>query len=134
MKAIIKAKTITAALVIILVMGFTQPASSLDKSATPVELQFLGKYSSGPLFRLKLNNSETGEYLIRVKDGDGNLLYSEKLKGNNLTRNYGIDVNEEELYSFKAQFEVTNVKTKETSVYKVSNNNRVVTDIIVAKL
>jgi hypothetical protein len=133
MKAIIKAKTITAALVIILVMGLTQPASSLDKSETSVELQFMGKYSNGPLFRLKLNNPETGEFLIRVKDGDGNLLYSEKLKGNNLSRNYRIDISEEELYTFKAQFEVTNVKTKETSVYKVSNKNRVITDIIVAK-
>ena len=134
MKAIIKAKAITAIMVIILVMGFTQPASSIDKSVNPVELQFLGKYSNGPLFRLKLNNPETGEFLIRVKDGDGNLLYSEKLKGDNLTRNYNIDVKEDELYSFKAQFEVTNIKTKETSVYKVSNNNRVVSDIVVAKL
>lgn len=134
MKAIIKAKAITAILVITLVMGFAQPASSLDQNAAPVELQFLGKYSNGPLFRLKVNNPEPGEFLIRVKDGDGNLLYSEKLKGNNLTRNYNIDVKEDDLYSFRAQFEVTNVKTKETSVYKVSNNNRVVSDIIVAKL
>ena len=134
MKAIINAKSITAALIIILIMGFTGPAVSQDKSATPVELQYMGKYSSGPLFHLKLNNSDTGEFVIRVKDGDGNLLFSETLKGNNLTRNYGIDVSEDDLYSFKAQFEVTNVKTKETSVYKVSNNNRVISDIIVAKL
>jgi hypothetical protein len=134
MKAIINAKSLIATLIIILIMSFTQAASSLDKSAPSVELEFLGKYTTGPLFRLKFNNSETGEFIIKVKDGEGNLFFSEKLKGNNLIRNYRINVSEEELYSFKAQFEVTNVKTKETSVYKVSNNDRVVTDIIIAKL
>ena len=133
MKAIIKTKSIAAALIIIS-MGFTGPVISAAKSGTPVEFQFLGNLSDGPLFQLKVNESVPGKFLVTLKEADGNILYSEKVTGKNVVRKYKINVNPEDLLSFRMVVEITNIATRETLVYNVSNKNRIVNDIIVAKL
>jgi len=136
MKTVIKkTRMITMGLISIFIMGFTQVALSNDAHQNPVELKAISNLNKQPVFELKVNNTEVGEFLIRVKDGNGDLLYSETLKGKNLFRKYQFDINEEELYdAFHVRFEITSVKTHETFIYNVTRNNRVVEDITVAKL
>ena len=134
-KAINNTRKIAAGLITIFLIGFTQAAMPADKKENPAELRFIGKYNNGPLFLLKLNNTEAGEFVVCIKDGDGNQLYSERLNGKNITRKYKVAIDSKELYeSFNVRFEVTNTKTKETFVYNVTNSIHVVDDIMVAKL
>jgi hypothetical protein len=63
-------------------------------------------------------------------------LYSEKIKGANLSRKYQLDIDPSELNSvgFVVRVEVTSAKTHKTEVYKMSSHTSVTTDIVVAKL
>ncbi len=133
-KAISKTRTITAGLIILSIMGFTQPAFSTEKNDNPVELKFMGKKNHGPVFQLNMNNTEAEEFLIKVRDGEGNLLYSEKLKGKNISRRYQVAIDPEFYEEFNVRFEITSVKTHETLIYNVANSRRAVDNIIVDKL
>ena len=132
--AINKRKLIAMVLMSIFTTGFSQMAFSNGVPKTPIELKSIGKLSN-PLFELKMNNAETGEFLVRVKNGYGDLLYSGTLKGKNVSQRYQLDINEDELNDvFTVQFEITIVKTHETFIYNVTRNSRVIEDMIVAKL
>ncbi|HVW99213.1 MAG TPA: hypothetical protein VHA52_02065 [Candidatus Babeliaceae bacterium] len=114
---------------------FTNAAFAGVKDTTPAELKFIGKIDNHPVFELKLNNPEKAEYYVTIKDADNNTLYSETLKGSNLTRKYSIDVDDAELHSpsFGLRVEVTSAETHKTEVYKVSAHTSVTENIIVAK-
>jgi hypothetical protein len=140
-KAIIKTRTIITAFITIFILGFTQVAQSEEKvtpvetKQTSVDFKFIAKLNRGPLFQLNMNNAEPGEFLIKVRDADGNLLYSENLKGVDISRKYQLAFESEELYqAFYVKFEITSIKTNKTLIFNATNRNRVVSDIIIAKL
>lgn len=140
-KAIIKTRTIITALITFFILGFTQVAQSEEKvtpvetDQTSVDFKFVAKLNKGPLFQLNMNNAEPGEFILKVRDADGNLLYTETLKGVNISRKYQLAVESEEMYeAFNVKFEITNIKTNKTLIFNATNRNRVVSDIIIAKL
>lgn len=133
MKAINK-KIITIGFALFII-GFTNPSFSQNKSENPIEFRIIGNVDENPVFKLAANNTEEGEFLIKIKDANNNLLFSENLKGKNIWRKYRIDIFDEDLTSsFNVRFEVTNLKSNETFVYNAIRKSRVVDDIIVAKL
>jgi hypothetical protein len=133
-KAIKKANIITTGLLLISLLGFTQPAISNEKNENPVELKFIGKHLNGPMFLLNVNNSEAGIFLIKVRDIEGNLLYSEKLKGEKIARRYQVTIDPALYDEFQVQFEITSTKTNETLTYNVVNSKRAIDNIVVARL
>ena len=134
-KAIINAKKITIVLMIIFTITFSQTGFAF-KNENPVELRFVENIKDHPLFQLRMHNTEEEEFLIKVKDGSGNVLYSETLKGINISRRYLLDIDQEDMYDigFNLRFEVTRIKNNETQVYNVTRNTQVVQNILVAKL
>ena len=133
--AITKTKMITMGLISIFIMGTTTAAFANNGHQDPVELKAISNLNKQPVFQLKVNNAETGEFVVRVKDGNGDVLYSEVLKGKNVNRQYKFDINEEALFdAFNVRFEITSVKTHETFIYNVTQSSRQVQEIIVAKL
>ena len=137
MKQTIKAtKMITMGLFTLCTLGFTNATFAGTKTNTPAELKFIGKIKNQPVFELSLNNDASDEYYINIKDANYNVLYSEKIKGENLSRKYQLDVDASELSdpSFGVRVEVTSVKTHKTQVYKISSQTSVTEKIEVAKL
>ena len=132
--AIKKTKMIIMGLISFCIMGSTQ-AVFANNGKDPVELKAISNLNKKPVFQLKMNNADAGEFVVRVKDGNGDVFYSERLKGKNVTRKYIIDINEESLLEpFNVRFEITSVKSHETFIYNVTSSNRQVQEIIVAKL
>ena len=98
MKQTIKAtKMITLGLFTLCTLGFTNATFAGAKTDTPAELKFIGKIKNQPVFELNLNNDASDEYYINIKDANYNVLYSEKIKGENLSRKYQLDVDASEL-------------------------------------
>ncbi|MEO6538379.1 MAG: hypothetical protein ABIT07_11390 [Ferruginibacter sp.] len=131
-----KTTIIAAGLISIFTLASLPSTFAGVKTGEPVELKFIGSKASQPVFLLNLNNPEAGEYLIALKDQDMNVLYSEKIKGINLSRKYQIAVEEAEFRSpdFGVNVEVTSLKTHKTEVYKIRSSTRVVENILIAKL
>ncbi|HEY5463434.1 MAG TPA: hypothetical protein VIJ95_09265 [Hanamia sp.] len=131
-----KTRNIALALFALCTMGLSIPTFAGVKTGDPIELKFIGKQNSQPIFQLKLNNSENGLYLVSIKDPSQNVLFSEKLKGIDIVRTYRMDIDSDdyESPSFGLKFEVTNLDTHQTQEYKVSSETHVSNSIIVAKL
>jgi hypothetical protein len=117
-------------------IGLSNSTFANAKTGTPAELKYVGKINDQPVFQLSLNNDESGLYFINVKDENNNILYSEKVTGANLTRNYRLAIDDAELNEpgFGVTFEVESATTHKKEVYKVSTQTKVTENIVVAKL
>lgn len=129
-------KMITMGLFTLCTMGLTNVTFAGTKPDNPAELKYIGKTENHPVFQLNLNNNTAEEYYINIKDANYNVLYSEKLKGENLSRKYQLDIDESDLSApdFGVRIEVTSAKTHKTEVYKISSQTNVTENIVVAKL
>ena len=137
MKTVIaKTRTITMGLFILCVMGLVNTTTAGNGPSTPAKLTFVGKVQNRPVFQLDLNNGTPGIYFISIKDANNNILYSEKVKGANVSRNYQLDVDDAELNSadFGVKVEVTSAATHQTKVYRISSETKVTSNIVVAQL
>lgn len=113
-------------------VGFTKASFANEKKANTAELTFAGNKEDRPVFHLKLNNTEDDEFLINIKDADGMVLYTEKLKGKEISKSFWIKIEEQDLNNL--QFIITSIKTNKSFVYKVTNTTRLVNDVNVARL
>ena len=137
MKTAIKTtKMITMALCVLCMSALTNATFAKTSSKDPGQLKFIGNNQNQPVFRLSLNNEEAGEYIIKIMDADYNSLYSEKVKGTNLSRSYQLDIDEADLssYGFGVRVEVSSAKSHKTEVYKISSETKVTSNIVLAQL
>lgn len=131
-----KTKMITMGLFTLCTMGLSNATFAGIKSDSPTEFKFIGNVRNNPVFQLNLNNTDADSYFISVKDQSNNVLYSEKVKGVNLSRKYQLDIDESDLNApgFGVSVEVTSAKTHKTQVYKISSTTTVNKNIVIAKL
>lgn len=127
--------TIVLALSAIFMLSFTTvtPVNNELSENSVSELKFAGRVENSPLFRLVLNNPTSADFLITVREGNGDLLFSEKLSGTAISRVYKLDTDNLELIT-GTTFEVTNKTTKRTTVYTIENLTTTVEHLTVAKL
>ncbi len=135
-QAIKTTRMITMGLFTLCTMGLSEATFARVKTGNPVELKFIGKIKNQPVFELNLNNNEADEYFINIKDENYNVLYSEKIKGENLSRKYQLAIDEADLNApeFGVRVEVTSAKTHKTQVYKISSKTSTVENFVIAKL
>ena len=112
----------------------TNPVSASIKTDPPgVQVKYVGYAQSNPVFEITFKNAETDVYFITIRDQTGNILFSEKLKGKNISRKYRIDT-EEEIEEGGLRFEVRSANTKKTDVYSVGIVATVKRDLAVSKV
>ena len=97
-----------------------------NKSDNPVELKYLGSVDNQPVFLLNLNNNDADEFVITLKDKSGNVLYSEEVKGKEISRKYRLNTDEA---ASEITFEVNRKKDKTKIVYAVTRSTHVVEDV-----
>jgi hypothetical protein len=119
-------------LVTVMSFGLVSPLfANAGKEIPAAELKFVGKLDELPSFQLVLNNALKGEYQVIVKDGDKRILFSEKLKGENISRIYKLDEKERDIID-GTTFEVTNLATNETKVFRLNKVVREVVDVTIS--
>lgn len=130
------AKMITIALLALCTIGTSNAALAGKDPNDSIELKYMGKTQNQPVFQLNLNNIAASEYFINIKDESGKVLYSEKVKGANITRTYRFDISDFDLTyaDFGITVQVTTAKTHETEVFHVKSTAHVVENYEVAKL
>src|SRR5678810_405497 len=96
-KVMSKNKAIIIAVMAFFSTSFSTPLSAMDKKSDPpgVEIKYLGFQNRNPVFEILTNNLKADNFLITIRDGEGTVLFSEKLSGKNLSRKYRIDTQEE---------------------------------------
>ena len=98
----------------------------------PEDVRYVGNVNELPVYRVSLNNNNAATYIVSIKDNAGNILYSEKVSGKEIVRNYQID----EVYSndYSLTFEVNNVTEKTNSVYEINKTKKVFDEVAVSKV
>jgi prophage tail gpP-like protein len=120
-KNVNKSRLIIAAAMLVSSVAFTPSANAGTTNGTnPVELKLVAHQSESPVFELVINNAETAEYKIVIRDENNTVLYADKLKGKNLNRRFQLK-NEDAISNGETiTFEVTNLETGKSVLYKVN--------------
>ncbi|MEP7372119.1 MAG: hypothetical protein ABI675_01945 [Chitinophagaceae bacterium] len=132
-KVSINTRILAIALAATFTTAFSSPALATEEKKTiPVELKFVGKIESQPVFLLSFNNAEENGYTIVVRDEFSNILYRDNVKGGNITKKFIL--NTEELGDASITFEVIGKKTEKTVVYEINKQSRIVEDLVINKM
>lgn len=99
---------------------------------TPAVLKYIGSVNNQPIFQLTLNNTESDEFYITVKDAAGTLVYTESVTGKEVTRKYRLNTDEIEVAGLK--FEVRSKNNNSKFAYTIQKNTYYVEDLVVSKL
>ena len=131
-----KTRNILIGLFTLCSLGLSLSIFAGTKKENPVEIKVDNNEKSQPIFQLKLNNKEAGEYLIVIEDNSGNQIYSENVSGTNLIKRYRFKDADENLSdgNIDLVFKVTSIKTGKTQAYKVSSTSQTVQTYSIAKL
>ena len=113
-------------------MSFSPNTGTPGKSEIPSELKYLGSFDNQPQFQLSLNNTEIDEFVITIRNRNGQVIFKEKIKGASILRKY--QLNTEELDSNGITFEVVSKKTKSRVAYTVNETARLVQDVSITAL
>ncbi len=100
--------------------------------SSSIELKFIGHYENQPVFLLNLNNTEEDEFSITFRDDYGNVLYSGKVKGSNISKKFML--NTEEIGDNVLNVEVKAKKNDKAEVYQINRNRSYVDETVVNKV
>jgi hypothetical protein len=128
-----KFRLLATAMIVLFSISFATRAQANDNNdKSPVVVKCIGYENESPIFHVSFANEAEEEFLFTIKDVQGNLIYSDRIKGKNIQRKFKL-VNEEVPYD-EFNFEFTNLKTKTSVKYKVVAKTRIVNDTEVTKL
>ena len=100
--------------------------------SSSIELKFIGHYENQPVFQLNLNNTEEDEFSITFRDDYGNVLYSGKVKGSNISKKFML--NTEEIGDNVLSVEVKAKKNDKAEIYQINRNRSYVEETVVNKV
>lgn len=129
----LKTLAITFAVTCMIAISNNIFASNEKDETSNAELQFIGKEKNLPVFLLQFKNSQQDEFLVSIKDENGDVLYSEKLKGSTVSRRYKLDTENSE-YINGTTFEVTSRHSNKTTVYRISQFIHTEDNLVVTRL
>jgi hypothetical protein len=125
-----------AAAIAVSSIAFTPAAQAESFTGTnPVELKLVSQEKESRMFELLIGNAEAAAYKIVIRDENYTILYADKLIGKNLCRKFELKNEDSVNNSETITFEVTNLATGKSVVYKINTITRVErnTEITVAK-
>jgi len=96
-----------------------------------VQLQYAGKADDQPMFRLAISDKSAADYIVTIKELNGDVLFTEKLSGN-VSRTYKLDSDDTERI-MATIFEVTNRNTGATTIYRISQLTQTVENVVVSR-
>lgn len=114
-------------------LAFSTVTLANDEKPAPVtELKFIGNLEDQPVFQLNLNNTIEDEFTVTFRDENGNILYTDKFKGANITKKFMLK--SEELGDATLNVVVRGKKNNTTEVYSINKSHSYVEETVVNKV
>jgi hypothetical protein len=124
---------VTFALSLFFVLSLNLTASATDeKKPSSIEVKMISAVDETPVFQLDLNNKEVEEFYVTIKDNFGNTLYSDKVKGSNISKKFKL--NPDGMIDETIRIEVKSKKTNKSEVYTINRSSKYVSETVVNKL
>jgi len=118
---------------LVVALSFTATVSwAFDgtKDTPVVSLKYVGLVQNQPLFQLDLNSVEETDFYVSIKDQYGQVIYSEKIKAKNFTRNYRLNTSVDDAI-LKVEVREGN---KKPEVFTINRNTRYYEETSISKL
>lgn len=133
MKKIMKHSAIVSVLFLALTLVFAGSAAANEekKPASNIELKFIGNYENQPVFQLNVTTAVEDEFIITLRDRDGVVLYTDKVKGTNVSKKFML--NTDEMGDNVVNVEVRSKKGK-AEVYTINRKQSLVEETLVTKV
>ena len=105
-------------------------------NSAPIQFKLIGKVEKQPLFQLNVSNDEKTSYYITIKDGDDDILYTERIIGTVMSRKYLLDIDESDLNDphFRLRIEISGTYHRQAAVFNVTKSIKMIEDILIAKI
>ncbi|WP_127132757.1 hypothetical protein [Pseudoflavitalea rhizosphaerae] len=97
-----------------------------------IEVKHIGNYENQPIFQLSLTSEEADEFIITLRDSDGNVLYSDKEKGTSITRKFLLTT--QEIGDNIVTIEVKSKKSPKAEVYTINRKQNLIEEMFVTKI
>lgn len=115
-------------------LAFSTPAlaNDGDKENPTTELKFIGNMENQPIFQLNLINNEDDVITVTFRDENGNIIYTDKYKGANVSKKFLLK--SEELGDATVNVVVRSKKNNSTEVYSINRNLSYVEETVINKV
>ncbi len=120
-----------AALVAVSFSGSVKANGGNDPEAV-FEVKFIGNLQSQPVFQLNLLNQVSDEFYISISDLQGNILYSDRVKGTSITKKFAI--NTDEVGDNTLRLEVRSKNTGKKEIYDINRTQNYVVESVVTRV
>ena len=124
--------SLAMSLFFVLSLNLTASATDEDKKPSTIQLKMISNANEAPVFQLDLNNKEVEEFYVTIKDNFGNTLYSDKIKGSNISKKFKL--NPEGMSDESIRVEVRSKKTNKSEVYTINRSAKYIQETVVSKL
>jgi hypothetical protein len=123
---------VTALLAFTLVFSTVTMANDGGKTGNITELKMIGKLENQPVFELNFTNVADEEFTVIFRDEHGNVLYTDKFKGANITKKFLLRA--DEMGEAPLHVIVKAKKSNITEVYTINRSTSYVEETVVNKV
>ena len=107
--------------------------ASAQTSATPnPTVKYIGSLDGQPVFKVELNNESGKAQFLTIKDDEGVVLYSEKIRDKQFSKTFKFENSDRD--NVKLSFIVEGEKGIQSQEFKVNSSTRVLNDVVVTTL
>jgi biopolymer transport protein ExbD len=108
-------------------------ASTTDTTPTPTPaVKYVGSLDGQPVFKVELSNENGKPQFLTIKDDQGVVLYSEKIKSKQFSKSFKFENSDRD--NVKLTFILEGDKGVQSQEFKVNTNTRVYNDVVVTTL
>lgn len=115
-----------------LTVGFSTVTLANDGGNPATELKLIGKMQNQPVFQLNLANAEEDEITVTFRDEYGNVLYTDKFKGANISKKFVLKGEDASDTRFNVMVKSKN--SNKTEVYTINKSTSYVEETVVNKI
>jgi hypothetical protein len=115
-----------------LLIGFVS-GSSAQSTANPLStaIKYIGSLDGKPVFKVNFDNKNGTVYFLTIKDDEGSVLYSEKIRDKQFSKNFKFDSDRDVV---KLTFTLSGEKETQSQEFKVNTSTRSYNDVAVTSL
>lgn len=107
-------------------------AQTLATYSNHPEIKYLGTIQGKMVFQIDLQNIAANNQFVSIKDEEGNILYTERVRDNKFSRKFAFD--QEEFGGQKLSFIIHDANNKTSQAFQVARSMRMVEDVVITKL
>jgi hypothetical protein len=116
----------------LMVIGLASTAFAHTTDTTPnPTVKYIGSLDGHPLFKVEFANEKGTPFYLSIKDDQGMVLYTEKIKDKQFSKNFRFESDRDQV---KLTFTLEGKNGIQSQEFKVNTNTRVLNDVVVTTL